>query len=163
MPDSGRYRVAQVPVAPEPLVGGRTYDYADAFELRLAQPDSHTAEEWVRTALEQAAPAVRRLVRLVHARVAGFTLSAEPGSVLGWRTLSSTPEALHVATEGPALRAEIVARRSSDTTATLTTFLFYKRRRTGLLWVVIGPLHRRVAPYLLRRAAARLTAVDRAV
>lgn len=155
-----RYRVRRVAVAPEPLVDRAGLDYADAFELRLDAPDDHSAEQWMRAALEQSHPAVRRLIRLVHGRIARFSLSTDPDSLLGWRTLSSTPDALHVMTSGPMLRAEIVARRTSATTATVTTFLFYERRSTGVLWLVIGPLHRRVAPYLLRRAAARLTAVD---
>jgi hypothetical protein len=150
------YRVERIAVAAEPLVDPG-YDYADSFQARLAQPDAHTAEQWARTCLEEAAPAVRRLVRFVHARVARFELSADPGSVLGWQVLSSTHEALHLQTEGPMLRAEIVARRTSPTTSGFSTFLFYKRPATRLLWMGVGPLHRAVAPYLLRRAAAALT------
>ena len=151
------YLVRRVPVAAEPLVDGRRCSYADAFEVRLDQPDGHTAEQWMRAALEQAAPAVRRVIRFVHGRVAGFGLSPEPDSLLGWHTLTSTRDVLHLATQGPGLRAEIVARRRSLTTATVSTFLFYEGRRAALLWRVIGPLHRRIAPYLLRRAAAHLT------
>ena len=135
----------------------------DAEADGCQQPDSHSAEEWMRAALEQSAPAVRGIIRFVHSRVAGFELSTEPGSLLGWRTVSSTPDILHIATEGPVLRAEIVCRRGSPTTATVTTFLFYGRRRTRLLWLVIGPLHRRIAPYLLGRAASHLTRADQAV
>lgn len=159
MADKKGYQVRRVPVASEPLVEG-TYDYADSFELRLEQSDTHTAEQWVRTALEQAAPGVRGLVRFVHGRVAKFGLDSSPHSVLGWRTVASTRDVFHLAAAGPVLRAEIVARRTSPVTATLTTFLFYERRRTRLLWLVVGPLHRRVAPYLLTRAASRLTSAD---
>jgi hypothetical protein len=150
------YTVGRIEVAPEPLVDAG-YDYADSFQARLARPDAHTAEQWARTCLEEAAPAVRRLVRFVHGRVARFELSADPSSVLGWQVLSSTPEALHLRTEGPMLRAEIVARRTSATTSGFSTYLFYKRPATRLLWIAIGPLHRTVAPYLLSRAAAALT------
>jgi hypothetical protein len=150
------YAVTRVPVAPEPWVQDG-YDYADSYELRLAEPDTHTAEQWVRAALEQAAPGVRGLIRFVHGRVAKFALSTDPHSVLGWETVSSTADAFHIETRGPALRAEIVARRTSGTTASITTFLYYRRRSTRLLWLVVGPLHRRIAPYLLARAAAHLT------
>lgn len=156
MAEAATYSVSRVPVAPEPWVQ-LGHDYADSFELRLARPDTHTAEEWMRAALESAAPAVSALIRFVHTHVAGFALSSDPHSVLGWDTVSSTPDAFHVETHGPALRADIVARRTSDRTATVTTFLFYQRRRTALLWMVIGPLHRRIAPYLLARAASKLT------
>lgn len=55
------------------------------------------------------------------------------------------------------LRGDIVARRKSPTTAGFSTYLFYHRPVTRLLWVVIGPLHRAIAPYLLARAASTLT------
>ena len=153
---SPSYAVERVPVLREPWVEAG-YDYADSFEVRLAQPDAHPAEEWLRTALDQSAPWVVAIIRLVHGRIARFSLSTEPTSIIGWDTVSSSPDACHICTRGPALRAEIVARRTSDTTATVTTFLFYRRRSTGLLWLVIGPLHRRIAPYLLARAAQHLT------
>ena len=146
--------VGRIPPAAEPAATGEP-DYSDAYEVRLAQPDGHTAEEWVRAALDHS-PRVQQLIRFVHARVLRFEVSTEPGSLLGWRTLSSTPESFHITTGGPLLRAEIVARRRSATAATLTTSLFYRSRHAALLWAVVGPLHRRVAPYLLRRAAAHL-------
>ena len=151
------YRVRPVPVAPDPLIGGAAYDYADAFELRLDRPDAHTAEQWFRAGLAQGGPVLRGIVRFAHGRVLRLALSSDAASILGWRTLSSTADALHLCAEGPLLCAEIVARRRSETTATLTTFLAFRRRRTRLLWLLTGPVHRRVAPYLLGRAAARLT------
>ena len=154
MPEA--YTVHRVPVLPEPWVEAG-HDYADAFEVRLAQPDQHTAEEWVRTALDESAPWVLAIIRFVHGRIARFSLSSEPHSVLGWETVSSASDAFHIETRGPALRAAIVLRRTSDTTATVTTFLFYARRSTRLLWLLIGPLHRRIAPYLMARAAEQLT------
>ena len=77
--------------------------------------------------------------------------------------MSSTRDAFHMQTRGPALRAEIVLRRGSDTTATVTTFLFHGRRSARLLWLVVGPLHRRIAPNLLARAADHVTRTPRAV
>ena len=154
MPET--YSVSRVPVLPEAWVEPG-HDYADCFELRLAQPDDHTAEEWLRTALAQSAPWVVGIIRFVHGRVARFELSTQPQSILGWETVTSVPDACHIEARGPALRAEIVARRTSDRTATVTTFLRYRGRSTRLLWMAIGPLHRRIAPYLLARAAAHLT------
>ena len=147
------YDVRRVPVAAEQLVSA-TYDYADSFQLRFDHADAHPAEEWVRAALEGAAPVVLALVRFVHGRVARFEL--RPDGILGWEVLSSTYDAVHIRTAGPLLRAEIVTRRRSDDAATFTTFLFYESRVTPVLWRVIGPVHRRVAPYLLRRAAVTL-------
>src|SRR6476659_10207771 len=118
------YRVERVDVAPEPMVAA-TYDYADSFEIRLAQPDAHTAEEWVSAGLSQSGPAVRGLIRFVHARIARFELRDD--GILGWDVVTSTADVLHLRTEGPLLRAEIVARRTSETVAGFSTFLYFKR------------------------------------
>ena len=150
------YSVSRVPVLPEPWVQAG-YRYADSFELRLVEPDDHSAEEWMRTAVDHAAPWVLAVIRFVHARFLRFSLSTEANSVLGWDTVSSAADAFHIETKGPAFRAEIVLRRRSGTTASVTTFLFHDRRTTALLWLVVGPLHRRIAPYLMARAAEQLT------
>ena len=139
-----------------PPPAGGSADYVDVFELHLDTPDDHTAEQWFRAALDGAAPGVVGFVRLVHAHVLRFRQSDDPRSILGWDTVSSTAEALHLTTDGPLLHADLVARRTSDRTASVTTSLTYRGRGARLLWVVVGPLHRRMAPYLLRRAAARL-------
>lgn len=147
----------RVAVVADPLLDGAPHDYADAFEIRLDRPDAHSAEEWVRQGLEQSAPAVRGLIRFVHGRVARFELVNGPDTVLGWRVVESRPDVVHLQTSGPLLRADIIARRTSPTVAGFTTFLIYRNRATPLLWKAIGPLHRAIAPYLLKRAAATLT------
>src|SRR3954469_20743403 len=155
------FRVAQCPVAPEPLLDGTSYDYADSFEVQLDRPDAHTAEQWVRTALEQAPPAVRRIVQFVHARVARFELGPDSDGdhVLGWRIVTSAPDVLHIETSGRLLRAVIVARATSPDRKVLTTFLFYEWPFSPVLWQVIRPLHRRIARLLLVRAAESFTRV----
>ena len=148
------YRSRRVDVPPEPLVA--EYDYADAFELLLDRPDTHTAEEWVRQGLEGSPAPVRGLIRFVHARVIRFALQDGPGTVLGWHVVRSERDVFHLHTEGPLLRADIVARRTSPTTVGFGTFLSYRHAAAPVLWRVIGPLHRAIAPYLLRRAASSL-------
>ena len=128
-----------------------THDYADSFALLMSEPDDHTAEEWVRAGLEQ--PLLRRLIVLVHRHVLRFALGpADEQHILGWRIAVSEPDVVMLQTGGPLLRAVIVARRTSPTSAVASTFVFYERSGTRLLWLLVGPLHRRVAPYLLRRA-----------
>jgi hypothetical protein len=156
------WHVSRRAVQPEPLLDGG-HDYADCFEIQLHQPDVHTAEEWIRTALERS-PSLRQLIRIVHVHVARFHLSS-PGSdadhILGWRIASATPDVVLLETAGPLLRAAIVARRHSPTSATLTTFLYYERLLTRPMWWAIGPLHRRIVPYLLEHAAAEFARADR--
>jgi hypothetical protein len=159
MPDVTGFRVNRVAVEPEPLIGRQGYDYADSFEVRLAEPDTHTAEEWTRTALEHSPAALRGLIRLVHEHVARFDLapSDDPDRVLGWRVAHSEADVLMLTTAGPLLRAAIVARRRSPVSATLTTFLFFRQSATRPMWWAIGPVHRWAAPYLLKRAATEFT------
>lgn len=163
-PTTGSFHVNRRPVAPEPLLEGVAYDYADAFEVQLGDPDSHPAEVWIRTALEQSPTAIRELIVFVHQHVLRFQLGPRQDAdhILGWRIVSADPAALHIEASGPLLRAAIVARRTSPTSAAATSFLFFKRPVTGVMWLAVGPIHRRIVPYLLTRAAAALTA-DRTV
>jgi hypothetical protein len=157
MRDNTFVRVRRIAVPDEPLLHSSVHDYADAFELRLDCPDEHTAEKWVRTGLEQ--PLLRRLILLIHRRVLRFDLGpADADHILGWRIVVSEPEVLQLATSGPLLRAVIVARRTTPTSSTATTFVSFERPSARQLWRVIGPLHRRVAPYVLQRAARTLAA-----
>jgi hypothetical protein len=152
MPDA---RVSRRPVPHEPLVD-QTPDYADSFELVLAHPDEHTAEEWIRAGLEQ--PVLSRLIVLIHRRVLRFDLGpADAHHILGWCIVRSEPDVLQLSTGGPIMRAEIVARRSSPESAVVTTFVFYERPSSRHVWRIVGPIHRRVAPHLIKRAAGTLT------
>lgn len=152
---AGRVRARRIPVR-EPVPDGGRFDYADAFEIRLPFPDGRTAEEWARSGLEHAPAAVRRLVVWVHRHVLGFPLDPRPspGTVLGWHIRSCQPDVIVLDAESRLLRGILVGRRGDATRMELTTFLFYRRRRLArLIWTVVGPLHRAVAPLLLTRAA----------
>jgi hypothetical protein len=150
-----RVRARAVPVR-EPVPGGGRYDYADAFEVGLPEPDGRTAEEWARSGLERAPAIVRRTVVGVHRRILGFPLDPTPSAttVLGWRIRSSEPDAIVLEAASQLLRGVLVGRRPEPSRMELTTFLFYRRRRLArLIWAAVGPLHRAVAPLLLTRAA----------
>lgn len=142
-----------VPVE-EPLSG---YDYADAFEVDLHPSDTRSSEEFARDAIERAPWLVRTTVRVAHRSVLRIRLAAPgtPGHLMGWKVVRSAPDALQLEATSPLLgRGVIVGRRPEPTRASITTYLFYDRPRTGrALWTVVGPLHRLIAPYLLERAA----------
>jgi hypothetical protein len=53
MRDQDRPRARPVPVV-EPLIGSDRYDYADAYEIRVREPDERSAEEIARFAMEGA-------------------------------------------------------------------------------------------------------------
>jgi hypothetical protein len=155
MSDNVTCTVRRVPVAPEPLLDATDFQYADSFELRFGSPDQHSAEQWVRTGLEQ--PMLRRLILLVHRRVLRFELGPRDDEhILGWRIVTSQHDVVQLEADGPLARAVIVARRTTPMSAVATTFVFYKRPITPSVWRLVGPVHRHVSPYLLKRAAGTL-------
>lgn len=142
-------------VTHEPRIGGARYDYADAFEIQLDQADGRLPAQLFRAAFERARW-VRWMVPIVHRYLLRFRLgtSSQPDHVLGWRIASSEADLIHLEADGPLMRGVIVARRARPTRLVLTTFVYYRRRALArIVWTVVGPLHRRVAPYLLERAA----------
>ena len=155
----GELRARRLPVVPdEPLLGGRRYDYADAFEIDLSPADPRTAEQFARSALEESGWLVRTLVSVVHRRVLRLRLAppSSPDHVLGWAIARSEPDVIQLEAASPLLgRGVIVGRRVEPGRSVIETFVFYARRPASrVVWAVLAPAHRRVAPYLLERAAA---------
>jgi hypothetical protein len=147
----------RVQVAEEPLLDGGRYDYADAFEIHVPEPDTRTAEQWVRRGLEGAPSALRGGVVVVHRYLLGFRLGplSAPDHVLGWRIVTSQPDVVLLEAVSPLGRGVIVGRRPDPGSTVLTTFLFRTRPVPArIIWAFLGPVHRRIAPYLLERAAA---------
>jgi hypothetical protein len=128
------------------------YDYADAFEI-AAEGDPRTAEEWLRAGLEGSPATLRVLIRVVHGRVLRFRLGPpSPDHILGWRIASSSLEVVQVTAGGPLGRGVLVGRRTG-TAVVLTTYVVHGHPLSRLVWALVLPLHRRVAPYLLTRAS----------
>jgi len=146
----------------EPLLDDARSDYEDAFALRLTHRDGHTAEQWLRAGLEDSPAALRRLILIAHRGVLLLRLRPldAPGSVLGWPITSASAEAVRLDAHSPLLHAVIVARRVDLGSVQLTTSLrFVRPALARAVWTCVGPLHRRIAPYLLQRAAASTRAV----
>jgi hypothetical protein len=159
MTDKSPARARQVPVvAEEPLIGGDRYDYADAFEIRVAEADERSAEQFARCALEQAPWPVRWTIWMVHRHVLRLRLGPRPSPVhvFGWKILTAQPEVIHLEAMSPLLgRGAIVARRPDPTRAVITTYIFFRRpAAASAIWKVVGPLHRWAACFLLEHAAA---------
>jgi hypothetical protein len=57
-------QVHRVEVA-DPIATARLYDYADAFELRLPEPDPYVPETWVRAGLEATPGVVNWIVGML--------------------------------------------------------------------------------------------------
>lgn len=143
-----------LPVGDEAL--GEGADYADRFEIAVADADERTAEQWARGALEGMPAALRAFVLFAHRRLLRLRLGhlESDGNVLGWRIVTSQQDLVQLEAEGPLIRAVLLGRRTSQATMVLRTFVFFRRAPAArVTWAVVGPIHRRVAPYLLERAA----------
>jgi len=147
----------RVPVQPdEQIAGSNGYSYADAFEIRLRQPDGRSAEQFARCALENAPWPVRWTVSMAHRHVLRLRLApaSSPGHVLGWTIVASQPDLIQLEAVSPLLgRGVIVGRRVDPTRAVFTTFVYTRSALGRAIWAVVAPLHRRVATYLLEHAA----------
>src|SRR3954447_6458581 len=149
-----RARRGAVPEAPD-----HAPDYADAFELPTPDPAGRPGEQWMRAGLEGAPAAVRTLIVLVHRHVLRLRLGApdDRGQVLGWRIAVADEDVVRLEASGTLADAVIIGRRIDAPGIRLTTALRYRRPAVArLVWAVVGPLHRRIAPLLLDRAARQL-------
>jgi hypothetical protein len=134
-------------------------DYADAFELPTPQPDDRPVEQWMRAGLEGAPAAVRTLIVLVHRHVLRLKLDppADRSRVLGWRIAEAGDDVVRLQASGTLADAVIIGRRIDAPGIRLTTALRYRRPALArVVWAIIGPLHRRIAPLLLERAARQV-------
>jgi hypothetical protein len=133
---------------------GRRYDYADAFEVRLPEPDPYPPETWVRAGLDATPGIVDRIVGLL-----GF--SEAPASsaehVSGFRIVESGPEVVHLETSLPLIHVVLVGRRVEPTRRRLTTILYYERPVLArLIFAIVGIGHR----LAVRRVIASNVATD---
>jgi hypothetical protein len=157
MRDRSAPRARRVPVAAEePLIGSARYDYADAFEIRLSEPDARSAEQFARCALEQAAWPVRFTVAIAQRKLLRLLLCprVSPDHLAGWAIRAAERDVVHLEAESPLLRAALVARRVDPTCTVIATYVYFRRPRLArLVWTIVAPLHRRVAAHLLEHAA----------
>jgi hypothetical protein len=153
-----RPRATRVAADPKgPLVDGEGYHYADAFEISLPAPDMRTAEQVARAALDNAPRLIRMGMVAAQRYLLGFRLGplSAPDHIQGWRIVRAEPEAVQLEAVGLLGRAVVVGSRPDPHTAVLSTYNFYARPALGrLLWAVGGPMHRRIAAYLMERAVA---------
>lgn len=138
------------------LVGPIAYDYADAFEVDLSEADTRSPEQLFRGAVANTSW-VRRWVPVVHRHLLRFRLgpASSADHIFGWRIAGSDVDAIRLEAAGPLIRGTIVGQRTSHSSVIFTTFVSYASRAPArIVWAVVGPLHRRVAPYLMERAVA---------
>jgi uncharacterized protein DUF2867 len=138
------------------VVADETCDYADAFEVSVSTPDTRTAEEVVRAGLEGAPGWLGMMVLIAHRYVLRFELApaGTPNHIMGWEVLSADHDVMRLRATGSLMEGMLVARRAGPSAVVLETYVTYRRPVLArIVWTVVGPIHRVVAPYLLRRAA----------
>lgn len=138
--------------------GETAADYVDVFEVPLTAGDTRTAEQAFRDGLDDRPGAGGKLVLWIHRHVLRLHLGPahSAGRLIGWPIVRSDPDELVLATRGPLMRGELTLRRQDGRRAVLTTRLHYRRRIAArTVWALVGPLHRVVAPRLMRRSAQR--------
>lgn len=84
------------------------YDYADAFEVRLPEPDRDAPEAWVRAGMEQAPAWVNWIISLL------------PDDD-EWRVVESHNEVVQLEQDDPLMHAVLVGRRVGPSRRVMTT------------------------------------------
>jgi len=124
------------------------------FEVPIQPADSRTAEQTFRDALRQNPGALGAAVLWIHRHVLGFRLgpASSPEHVIGWSIVRSDADELVLAANGPLMHGELDLRRQDGRRAVLTTRLHYRHRFAArAVWLAVGPLHRVIAPQLMKR------------
>ncbi|OBF63433.1 hypothetical protein A5787_15375 [Mycobacterium sp. 852002-50816_SCH5313054-b] len=153
---TGGHRVAVRWTLQRIAVAATGADYTDVFEVPMAQGDSRTVEQAFRDAVGDRPGSGGRLVLWVHRHVLRFRLGpySSPRHIIGWPITRSDRDEVVLTTGGPLMRGELTLRRQ-DGRAALTTRVQYAHKIAArAVWAVVGPLHRDVAPQLVKRIAA---------
>ena len=130
----------------DPIADSRRYDYADAFEVRLPEPDLYSPETWVRAGLDMVPGWVDRVVGLLGFR----ETPASSDHVSGFRIVESGPEVIHLETYLPLMHVVLVGRNVEPTRRRLTTVVRYERPVLArLVFAIVGLGHRWAVPRIL--------------
>lgn len=149
-------RIAARALSARTQIGADAADYVDVFEVPIRPADSRSAEQTFRDALGQAPGALGATVLWIHRHVLGFRLgpASSPTHVIGWSIVRSDADEMVLAANGPLMHGELDLRRLDGRRAVLTTRLHYRHRFAArAVWLAIGPLHRVLAPRLMKRTA----------
>lgn len=126
--------------------------YADVHEAASGST-RRSPDQWARRVFEDAPPPTRWFLLTGWRWALGLRLAPRPSPahVLGWAILARTDRALVIETRSPVLAAQQVF-WVGDACLRQATFVRYENRVGALLWPPVSVIHRRVVPYLLRRA-----------
>jgi hypothetical protein len=141
---------------PDPRAGDAPVGHHDTVTVPVGPGDHRTPEQWLRSAFEDA-PGLLRAAITVGWRfglLLRLTRGRSPGAVLGWPIVASDAAAVRVEAASVLMTARLVLRLTAGT-AVMTTDVRFTRWPARLVWALALPVHRRLVPYLLGRAARR--------
>ena len=151
-------RIAAEAFPTPPQTAETASDYTDVFEAPIPDGALRTAEQSLRDAVGDEPGAGGNVIVWIHRHILGFHLGlySSPDHIIGWPILRSEPDEIVLAAHGPLMQGQLTLRRQDGRRATLTTRLHYHRKvAAGTVWMMVGPLHRLIAPRLIERAARR--------
>jgi hypothetical protein len=94
---------------------------------------------------------------VIHRHILRFHLGpySSPDHIIGWPIARSDHDEIVLAARGPLMRGQLTLRRR-DGRAVLTTRVHYRHKIAArVVWAMVGPLHRIVAPRLMKHSARR--------
>jgi hypothetical protein len=131
-------------------------DYSDTFEVPLTPGDDRSAKELFLAGVESIPAWVGIVVFIAHRYVLRLQLSpiGTPDHLMGWKVVDADHDSITLGAAGPLIDGVLVARRTRSAAALETSVTYRRPVVARLVWVAVGPVHRRIGPYLLRRATA---------
>jgi hypothetical protein len=156
---SVRARRVEVPDEIRALDTLLSRDYAAAWAAEVTDGEGCSAERWARATFEDAPHALRAFIVAGWTSFLGLRLGPRdsPDHVLGWRIVTDAPELIILESQFRFGTAHNLV-RVDDSRVLLATFVRYEKRGGRTAWSVAAPLHHRIVPYLLGRAASGFAA-----
>jgi hypothetical protein len=133
--------------------------YAAAWEVTTPGGDARSAEQWARTAFEDAPRAIRAFIVAGWTVGLGLQLGPRPSAdhVLGWQIVSAAPDRIVLRVRSVLLGTGHLALQVERSRVVLASFVRYERRGARTIWAAVQPLHHLILPYLFGHAASHLT------
>lgn len=143
-----------VPKAIHARAGTSRIDYESAFSVPADPVDGRSAEHWAR-AMYEAPPAAERLIVWYGWKTLTARLGPYPSNdhILGYRIGANEGDYISFSVEWAlGLACELVL-YLGPSTAVLATFVELKRPAAKIVWPMAVPVHERIVPLWLSRAA----------
>lgn len=129
--------------------------YSAAWEVAIAEDDERSAQQWAEATFEEAPQPLRAFI--VAGWIAGLGLHLgprpSPDHILGWKIVTAAPELVVLGVRSALLGTARLVVAVDSSRVVLTSLVRYEKRGARPIWSTIQPVHHRVIPYLLRRAA----------